>query len=412
VTRFTPGFEPPEPSLTNYDTALIIGAGIAGCAIASSLSRKGFRCKLFDKLPHLASATSSVPVAINQPYISRTEQITSRYFRRAFAHSQKNLRSLQPPSHTANSVIHGQTGVLRLVDNPADWSNNSQYDKLSRKQVSDVARVDPGCAALHVKKAGWVNLQAWCKHTVASMPTIEFNASIEIKNLRKTAYGWQLLTADGKIADESRLVIIANSFSLSGFKQCSHLPLQHVGGQISFFPAQNGTPQTSVPVSGKCYVIPAETGYWVGATHQRNVTRSKVDSEDDRHNYHSAVALLPNLDLKKQASRSWTGTRCATPDRLPVVGPLPDRNFYRSEYADLHHGRPRQQFPRAVYEPGLFVMAGFGSRAATQVTYAAEHLASVITQPEMIDTDTFTLLHPARFLLKDLRRRQPHTTDV
>lgn len=398
MPHFSPGFEPPQSNLTKRDTALIIGAGVSGCGVAIALAKRGFRCKLFDKHDHIANATSAVPVAINQPYISRNDHLSRRYFLRAFD------RSLEEFSQLPRSNIHQQIGVLKLINDVTDWQPTEHWKVLSQKEAEEMAHTELNSGALHLAGGGSVNLQAFCATRLSGLSNVEFHGGTSITSLRKTDLGWQLLTDTGQVADESRLVIMANSNNLTDFSLCDHLPLQCVGGQISFFPTRSETRAPSLIVSGKGYVIPSETGYWAGATHQREIARKQTTEQDDQANRKTALSLCPQLDIPQHPLHSWAGTRCATPDRLPIVGALPDREFYQSAYADLHHGRARQLYPKAAYEPGLFAMVGFGSRAATQMIYAAEHLVDIITQ-ESPSAETYKLLHPARFLMRDLRRR-------
>jgi tRNA 5-methylaminomethyl-2-thiouridine biosynthesis bifunctional protein len=97
--------------------------------------------------------------------------------------------------------------------------------------------------------------------------------------------------------------------------------------------------------------------------------------------------------------------RATTYDRWPIVGPLADSNFYEKEYADLHQGKQYKKYPAARYQEGVFALSGLGSRGLTSAAYCANLLAHMIlgsTPPAPIDT--VHALHPARFIIKNLRK--------
>ncbi|MEL6213027.1 MAG: bifunctional tRNA (5-methylaminomethyl-2-thiouridine)(34)-methyltransferase MnmD/FAD-dependent 5-carboxymethylaminomethyl-2-thiouridine(34) oxidoreductase MnmC, partial [Pseudomonadota bacterium] len=98
-----------------------------------------------------------------------------------------------------------------------------------------------------------------------------------------------------------------------------------------------------------------------------------------------------------------------TPDRLPVVGPMPDWAFFAENYAGLTKGQRAQgrggAYPPARYQPGVFVLAGLGSRGLVTAPLCAEVIASLATgAPLPVAADVADALHPARFCIRALKR--------
>ena len=84
---------------------------------------------------------------------------------------------------------------------------------------------------------------------------------------------------------------------------------------------------------------------------------------------------------------------------------MPDHAVYRTDYAHLRHGQHWVRYPAATYHPGLYVLTGLGARGLTEAPLAAELLACHITgEPWPLERDVVTALHPARFLVRDLKR--------
>jgi tRNA 5-methylaminomethyl-2-thiouridine biosynthesis bifunctional protein len=90
------------------------------------------------------------------------------------------------------------------------------------------------------------------------------------------------------------------------------------------------------------------------------------------------------------------GFRAATPDRLPLVGALPDVS------ASLPRDCRLADLPR---QPGLFGLLGLGSRGLVWSALAAETLASQLDgDPMPLEGDLLDAMDPGRFHLRAHRR--------
>ena len=120
---------------------------------------------------------------------------------------------------------------------------------------------------------------------------------------------------------------------------------------------------------------------------------------------------LPDFAAALDANQSHprASVRCTTPDRLPVCGPLPDWGFYGGAYDDLRTGKKRD-YPSGEMRPGLFVLTGLGSRGLTTAPYCAAIVSAAISEaPSPAQRDILDLVHPARFMIRDLKRRKAGT---
>ena len=93
-----------------------------------------------------------------------------------------------------------------------------------------------------------------------------------------------------------------------------------------------------------------------------------------------------------------------TPDRFPYAGALPDKEFYQKNYHDLHQGKQYKKYPNAKYQHGLFILGGLGSRGLTTSGLCAKSLCDLLNKrahPKLLQ-----YCHPARFLIKELKRNQ------
>jgi len=401
----------PEYSFNTTYKVIIIGSGLAGCAIASTLSQRGYRCALYDQHSTVASATSALPAAVIRPAING-DQFFSTYFDHAFKLCHESL-----PANLFN-----QCGALELADSSRAQRKHSSdltsINKVNADQASLIAGTRLTSNALHIEKAGVVIPSLLCERWITNPSTanrlVEFYPDTKVDNLRKTDYGWQLIAGAEKVIDESSIVVLASGAARQ-FNVTSQIPLSQVAGQVDLF-ENEGAPLKCVLNGHGGYLAPTDElktqGIWCGATHHRNNAQPATTSADSAANRKTACAIAPELVLGEAPLASFAGLRTFTPDRLPVVGAVPDDRQYRADYADLKHGKPAHHFCAPKFHKGLYLAAGLGSRGTTQALLVAGMIADLISEGNAVGNAPFQELpasfyrelHPARFLLRTLRR--------
>ncbi|HXF66389.1 MAG TPA: FAD-dependent oxidoreductase, partial [Burkholderiales bacterium] len=99
----------------------------------------------------------------------------------------------------------------------------------------------------------------------------------------------------------------------------------------------------------------------------------------------------PSLDPARLAAA--VGLRCVAPDRLPLIGALPD---LRSQQAGS------RAIPRL---PGAFGALAYASRGLTWAALGGELLASMLEgEPLPLEGDLAAAIDPARFALRRAQR--------
>ena len=102
--------------------------------------------------------------------------------------------------------------------------------------------------------------------------------------------------------------------------------------------------------------------------------------------------------------------RTTTADHVPVIGSLFSDNEYKDAYHDVRHGKSFYNYPKAsdLNGPrGLYIFNAFGSRGFTLAIHAAEVLvAQMFGLPIPADRRIIEEIHPARFLIRKLRRQK------
>jgi tRNA 5-methylaminomethyl-2-thiouridine biosynthesis bifunctional protein len=116
-------------------------------------------------------------------------------------------------------------------------------------------------------------------------------------------------------------------------------------------------------------------------------------------------AVAQALQAESRLLGGRTALRAAIADHMPLAGPLFAADRIRQDFAELHHGRRPSTYPQAHWTQGLFILGGLGSRGFQTAPLLAEHLAALMTaNPSPLAEDLSEAVHPARFLLRRLRK--------
>ncbi|MGE3297039.1 MAG: bifunctional tRNA (5-methylaminomethyl-2-thiouridine)(34)-methyltransferase MnmD/FAD-dependent 5-carboxymethylaminomethyl-2-thiouridine(34) oxidoreductase MnmC [Porticoccaceae bacterium] len=398
-------------------TAAIVGAGIAGCTSARALAERGWQVTLYDRTA-IASGASGNPQGVLYPRLTAEPSTLGAINLAALLFARNHYRDFWQDGFGTNC------GVLLL---PETAAHAAQLRRIAARHPAEIARLveAPQLAAiaglplvansgLLLPGLGWVNPAAICRHLVAH-PRIAVRCA-EIVALtwdgtRDGTRGWQLVDAGGATSGPHDVVVLANAAELARFEQTRHLPLKTIHGQISVCPATPASANLRTVICGAGYLAPATNGlHTFGATYDLSATHVEVRSEGHRENLAKLDATDPRLtdilgtpDPAQLSGRA--ALRCVTPDYLPLVGPAPIEHRMLETFAPLRRDA-RADIPRpGSYWPGLFIHGGHGSRGLSHAPLCAALLADLIEgRPRPLAQELAIALHPARFLIRDLKR--------
>lgn len=386
--------------------ALVIGAGLAGAAACHRLAARGWRCTLIERHAAPAREASGNAAGIFMPVLSRDDNPLSRLSRAAFLFALHLWEGLGG----VGAALQGQRcGVLQLPrsdaaateEKNAAWTWPADFARRLGDAEAAAALGQRAGAGWWFEKAGWLRPAAVCEAMLdACGERLRILYGSEAAHLRHIDGVWNVMNAAGSLIAQAPVVILANGVQAMQFAQTAQLPLQAIRGQVTHLPAwMAGAPFV---VCGDAYLTPAHGGVAsLGATYDNDADPA-LREESHRQNIRHLQAMLPDWrppeDLSALGGR--VGFRCASADRLPLVGALPDPAQSEGD-ADTR----LEDMPRL---PGLHCLLGYGSRGLIWAPLAAELLAAQLNgEPSPLPRDLSALLDPARFALKQ-RRGQSH----
>lgn len=356
-----PGEQTPPPP---PPTVAILGAGIAGAALARAFRALGVEPTVIDARGPGGGASGN-PAALVSPRLDAGLGPAAALYAQAFARAV-DLYGDQPQAVIAR-------GALQLEAAPRD---SARFDTvaaadlfkpgtLTRLTAAEAAaRVgEPAPAALAMAEA--VVLEPAALLLVWTGPVIV----AAVAGIEAGAGGQALVDDAGALICLADVVCIAGGHASAVLTP--DLTLQPVRGQASW--AAGVSPAVAVSRGG--YAIPTRDGLLFGATFDRDNADEAVVEADNARNLTLLAETLPGL-AAKTAGRPLSaraGIRAATRDRLPLAGALPG-------------------------QAGRFILSGLGSRGFCTAPLLAEHVAALaLGAHSPLPADLATLVDPGRF---------------
>ncbi len=382
---FTP-FTPVAPS-----SCVVIGAGLAGAAVAASLARRGWQVEVLDSHEAPAGGASGLPAGVLVPHVSPDDSLLSRLSRCGVRATWQQAQALLQPGTDWQAC-----GVLeRRLDGsaglPADWPE-AGHDWSQTASQAQLAQAGLGA---DTKPACWHHRAGWIKparlvHALLAQPGIRWRGGLHAARLqRDLASGhWQVLNAQGSCMAQARMVVLAAGHA-SRLLFEGGLPLQAIRGQMSWgihadLPGAATFPPFVVNGSGSFIpAVPTAEGLaWLaGATFERDQDNTDTRSAGQQANAERLHTLLPATAhllapvFQNNAARAWAGVRCASPDRLPLVGAL-----------------------EGAGHDGLWLSTAMGSRGLSFAVLCGELLAARLHgEPLPLEQRLAQALSPQRF---------------
>jgi tRNA 5-methylaminomethyl-2-thiouridine biosynthesis bifunctional protein len=340
----------------------IIGAGIAGAALARAFRAEGVTPRL---LSDGRTAASGNPAALVTPRFDAGGGPHARLHAQAFARA---------------AVLYGESpeaiiarGALQLV---AAQRDRRRFDLVAASPLFEPGALerleapDAGSRLGELRAAGGL----WIADGLVIEPRLVLDAwrggcsAVEGQALalEPGPGGWEIRGEGGVLAVADVVCLAGGQGSRAVWPD---LPLDPVRGQASFT-ARPVRPQAA---AWGGYVIPTRDGLLFGATHDRGRSDTEVVPEDHLRNLRTLAQARPGLAaiLETAPLEGRAALRASTPDRGPIAGEL---------------------------APGLWVLTGLGGRGFTLAPLLAEHVAAgALGAPSPLPLDLAAAVGRGRF---------------
>ncbi|MFP6849531.1 MAG: bifunctional tRNA (5-methylaminomethyl-2-thiouridine)(34)-methyltransferase MnmD/FAD-dependent 5-carboxymethylaminomethyl-2-thiouridine(34) oxidoreductase MnmC [Pseudomonas sp.] len=415
VAAQKPWFARPA-QLTEARTALVIGAGLAGCATANSLAQRGWQVTLLERHNGIAQEASGNPQGVLYLKLSAHHTTLSRLIVSGYGHTRRLLEHLQKGADWDNC------GVLQLAFDDKEAQRQAQLaaafpadllTNLDRSAAEAKAGITLPAGGLFYPEAGWVHPPALCE-LLSQQPTIQLQLHQEALELSRDGDNWQAWNGEQLLASAS-VVVLASAAEIKGFSQSAGLPLKRIRGQISRLPATAASGALSTVVCAEGYVAPVrQDEHTLGASFDFNSDDLTLNSADHASNLQLLEEISPELARQLNAAalnpeqlQGRAAFRCTSPDYLPIVGPLADAAAFSEAYAVLSKDARQVPDTPCPWLDGLYINSGHGSRGLITAPLSGELIAAWLNnEPLPVPADVAQACHPNRFALRTLIRNK------
>lgn len=321
----------------------VIGAGIAGAALARALTALGRPVTVIEAEAPGAGG-SGFPAGLVTPRLDVGDAVVAALYAQALRRAGDLYRAL-PGAVTAQGVLQLPGAARDAARFPkaaaqAIWPTGA-LQVLDPERVSQ--RLDDAVdeAGLWMAPALAVRPRAILEAWLRPVPVV----TGRVDRIEGEAGDWRILDAQGALLCEAADVVIAAGWGAAAL--APGLDLRPVRGQAEWVVGTN----PAVPVAWGGYVVPTGQGLLFGATHDRDDAEADVRAVSREQNRERLARRLPGLARRIAGAEihSRAAVRATTRDRLPVVGQI---------------------------APGLHVLTGLGSRGLCLAPLLAEHLAA------------------------------------
>lgn len=425
VGEFAPAYrvrrhEPPPRAAWTHRHAIVVGAGLAGCAVAERLAARGWAITLLEQRDAPASEASGNPAGVFHPMIARAMTPAMRLSSAGFLYALRAWQALADAGH----ALHWHAGgLLQLAQDDVDAAALRDAIVAAGLPAGFAVAVDRDAASAYAgvtlerggiwfPRGGWIAPPSLCRaQLAAARTTLAANGQslawrtlfgVRVEQLVHDVEGWHALDAAGGRIATAPVVVIANAHDAIRLGHLAHAPVRSARGQLTILP-HAAPPSLRMPVIGDGYALALDNGrLMTGASYDMDdagLDERRASHDENLSRLRALIpGIAPSVDWARVQGR--VGLRCVVSDRLPMVGPLANEADPMAAGASQSGAR----LPELQRRPGLYGAFAYGSRGLVWAAISGELLASQINgEPWPLERDLADALDPARYLLRTLR---------
>ena len=349
----------------------ILGAGIAGATLARALTKQSCEVDVFDQESSRSLCASRNRYALVMPRLDATDTLEARILIDAYITARESYKEMPGVNETE------VTQLPRTEKEKVKFENLILDSPLPEEDLD----LSKNSALLH-------------KRALIVKPKVLIDALLSGSNIKKKRPSISEL-------EDYDVVVIALGFATLDY--VPWLDLSAKLGQVEYV-GECSASRASAVAAGHFGLTIGNDRFW-GATFDRFEGCISVTASAQQSNLEGLQRLNPVWfnDVKDLKTESRASVRATTPDRLPLIGAIPDYEKYVETFIGYSNGTlPSADAPLIK---GWYVSSGFGTRGFTWGPWAASILtAQILSRPYPATESTLQAVSPARQILKRIKK--------
>lgn len=361
----------------------IIGAGISSAILAYELSLRGFDVSIFEKNSSLDQSASGNESGILSSLILKPEVVLGEFSQNAFIEASRFYKQILGLKF--NGVVEFAHN-LKMEQRFLSQKDNVLFQFQNNKAfLEDGGHIKPKEIVKSLIEKSGAKLYLSYDYDFFEYENDEF--VLHFKNQKQI--------------QDFGILIYAMGADTKDFLNYEAMLLSKVRGQVTHL---KPFLDTEFPLSSKAYICPCVNDLQViGASYDRLNSNPNSQSDDDEENLQNIQEFLKG-DESLIIKGSKVGFRSYSSDRFSIIGAAYDEKFYKEHYKALLWTKNKEQItPKNI--PNLYLNFAHGSRGFSTAILAARYLCALINdEPLGIFKDFISHIHPARFLIRKLKK--------
>ena len=361
----------------------IIGAGISSATLAYELSLRGFELDIFEKNQALHQGASGNESGILSSLILKKNVLLGEFSQLCFVEASRFYRQVLGLEFK---------GVMEYA------YNDLMLKRFLEQSENPLFEISQNKAFL--EDGGLINPKKIVK-TLFEKSGAKLHFKHEFIGFEYKNELFSLKFKDKFLQEKYDILIYALGADSKDFLAYDGMSLSKVRGQVTHL---KPFLKNDFALSSKAYICPANNALQViGASYDRLNSSSIPSSLDDKLNLENIKEFLKG-DERLEILGSRVGFRSYSSDRFIIAGKFYDENFYKNEYKALLWSKQKaQNLPQNT--KNLYFSFAHGSRGFSTSVLAARYLCALINnEPLTLDKSFISAIHPARFLIRKLKK--------
>ncbi|MEQ9506685.1 MAG: FAD-dependent 5-carboxymethylaminomethyl-2-thiouridine(34) oxidoreductase MnmC [Hyphomonas sp.] len=358
----------------------ILGAGIAGATLARILADNGASVSVFDPAPGPASGASGNPLALVMPRLDAGDTPEAGLLIDAYLAARDFYGKL--PEATFTDVVQMPRNAAEAV----------RFEKLLSDPPLPLEDLEA------VRGGGLLHKRALILRPVPLVARlldgvqITYGQDVDVRISQRSV--------NGEVFDA---IILANGMDAA--RLVPRLPLEARLGQVDFVSRDVIAPPSAATSGSYALALGAER-LWGATFEPSGLDYAPEGTQAARAENLAALQRLSPWwvrDAGDAGVQSRASLRATTPDRLPLIGAVPDHDAALVIFEGMKKGRSVDA--DAPLLDGVYVAGGYGARGFTWAPWAAGVLAARLAgAPVPAALPALRAVSPMRFIFRALRR--------